>query len=192
MFLNRLKDIPKDKNVIIITIIGFVIVLLIYVLIFAPIEAGVPTYGILDYEFAWTPDNVQVILLTWGVEGIFKQFLAICWDFLYIVGYVTSSLGLIILILRRAEGKIQFIGLYFIIIPFLTGILDIIENANLLIMFRTPTSVSAINSFMASICALLKFSFLFTGISYVIVALITIFIKKIKKNHVSSRKGVYQ
>jgi len=192
MFLNRFKDTPKDKNVIIITIISFVIVLLVYILIFAPIEATVPTYGIIGYEFAWTPDKVQVILLTWGAEGIFKQFLAICWDFLYIVGYVTLSLGLIILILRRTEGKIQSIGLYFILIPFLTGILDIIENANLIIMFRTPTSVSAINSFMASLCALLKFSFLFAGISYVIVALSTIFIKKIKKNHVSSKKGAYK
>jgi hypothetical protein len=107
------------------------IVLILYLLVFIPIEAAVPTYGILDYEFAWTPDRVQLILLAWGVEGIYLQSLAIYWDFLFIVGYVFLALGLILLVLRRSKRKVQTIGLYFTITPFLTGILDIIENINL-------------------------------------------------------------
>ena len=181
MILDRFKESPKDKFVIIIALIGLGIVLLTYLLVFIPIEASVPTYGILDYEFAWTPDRVQLIFLAWGVEGINLQSLAIYWDFLFIVGYVSLALGLILLVLRRSEGKVQTIGLYFIIMPFLTGILDIIENINLLIMLNNPLSVSAFNPFIASLSALLKFSCLFLALAYFIVALIVIFINRIKR-----------
>ncbi len=180
MFINRFKDTPKNKYVIILTAIGLMIVFLIYLLVFIPIEAAVPIYGILDYEFAWTPDKVQLIFISWGAEGITRQSLAIYWDFVYIFGYVSLSLGLLILISRKSEGVIQSIGFYFTLAPFLTGILDIIENTNLLIMFGTPTSVSAVNSFTASFCALLKFVFLFAAIVYFTLALIIFFVKKIK------------
>ena len=181
MILDRFKESPKDKFVIIIALIGLGIVLLTYLLVFIPIEAAVPTYGILDYEFAWTPDRVQLILLTWGDEGIHLQSLALYWDFLFIVGYVSLALGLILLVLRRSEGKVQTIGLYFTIAPFLTGILDIIENINLLIMLSTPISISAINPFIASLSALLKFSCLFGAIAYFIGAIIIVVINRIKK-----------
>ncbi len=184
MFLDKFKDSPKDKYVIIMTIIGLAIVLLVYLLIFIPIEAAVPTYGILDYEFAWTPERVQIILLSWGVEGILRQTLAIYWDFLFIVGYSSLALGLILLILRKSDEKVQTIGLYFTLTPFLTGVFDIIENINLLIMLdgwiMSPL-ISNINSFLASLSALIKFSFLFAAIAYFIVALIIIIINRFKR-----------
>ena len=181
MFLDKFKESPKNKLVFIITIVGLIIVLLVYILIFIYIEASVPIYGILDYEFAWTQDRVELILLTWGVEGIAKQAIAIYWDFLFIIGYVSLSLGLILLVLRRSEGKIQMIGLYFTLTPFLTGILDVIENLNLLIMLSNPTSISTFNPFIASLSALIKFSFLFAAIAYFLVALIIIIFNRIKK-----------
>ncbi len=182
MFLERFKESPKEKLVIILTIVGLAIVLLVYILVFIPIEASVSTYGILDYEFAWTSNRVQIIFSTWSIDGMDNQSLAIYWDFLYIVGYVSLALGLILLVLRRSEGKMQTLGLYFTITPFLTGIFDIIENINLLIMLGSPTSVSATNSFVASLCALIKFSVLFAAIAYFIVALIIVIITKFKKS----------
>ena len=182
MLLDRFKESPKDKVVIIITIIGLAIVLLTYVLIFMPIEASVPTYGILDYEFAWTPDKVETIFSIWGSDGINRQTSAIYWDFLYIVGYVSLALGLILLVLRRLEGKIHTIGLYFTLTPFLTGIFDVIENINLLIMLGTPTQISPINPLLASLFALIKFSVLFAAIGYFLIALILLVINRIKKH----------
>ncbi len=38
MFLDRFKESPKDKLLLLITIIGLVIVLFVYILIFMPIE----------------------------------------------------------------------------------------------------------------------------------------------------------
>lgn len=181
MFLERFKESPKDKLVLILTISSLVIVLLVYILIFIPIEASVSTYGILDYEFAWTPDRVQAIFSAWGTDGMANQSLAIYWDFLYIVGYISLALGLILLVLRRSEGKMQTLGLYFTLAPFLTGIFDIIENMNLLVMLSNPTPILSINPFLASISALIKFSFLFAAIGYFVIALLIIISNKIKK-----------
>ena len=180
MFLNKFKEVPKDKFVILITVIGLIILLLVQVLIFMPIESSVTTYGILDYEFAWTQSRVETILSVWGTEGIDKQSLAIYWDFLYIIGYVSLAFGLIVLILRRSEEKIQMIGLYFTLTPILTGVFDIIENINLLIILGDPISISSVNAFIASLSALIKFSLLFAAIAYFIVALIMIIVNKFK------------
>ena len=181
MFLTRFKEFPKNKYVILTTIIGLAIVVLTYILIFIPIETLVPTYGILDYEFAWTPERVETIFLVWGADGISRQTSAVYWDFLYIVGYVSLAFGLILLVLRRSEGKMYSLGLYFTITPFLTGIFDVIENINLLVMLATPTAILEINSFLASLFALIKFSVLFAAIGYFIAALIILVIKKFKQ-----------
>ena len=182
MFLERFKESPKDRLVIILTIVGLTIVLLLYILVFIPIEASISTYGILDYEFSWTPERAELILSVWGVVGINKQMLAIYWDFLYIVGYVSLALGLILMVLRRSESTMQTIGLYFTLTPFLTGIFDIIENINLLIMLSDPTSISIINPLTASVCALIKFSFLFAAIGYFVSALIILLVFKLRKS----------
>lgn len=182
MFLDRFKESPKDKLLLLIIIIGLVIVLLVYILIFLPIETSVSTYGILDYEFAWTQDRAEKILSVWGVQGRNKELLGIYWDFLFIIGYISLAFGLIVLILRKSEGKIQKLGIYFILVPFLTGFFDIIENINLLVMLSTPTSFTALTPFIASISALIKFGFLFTAIIYFIAGLIILIMRRVKKS----------
>ncbi|MFX1420564.1 MAG: hypothetical protein ACFE9N_16830 [Promethearchaeota archaeon] len=181
MFLKKFKDIPTNNLVYIITLVGLIIVLLVYIIIFIPIETSVPIYGIIDYEFAWTQDKVELIFLTWGFEGMTKQTIAIYWDFLFIFGYVSLSFGLILIVLRRLDGKIQTIGLYFTLISFLTGIFDIIENINLLIMLNAPMSISTFNPFIASLSALIKFCCLFGAVSYFLIALFFIIFNKVRK-----------
>ncbi|MFX1568748.1 MAG: hypothetical protein ACFFCV_10325 [Promethearchaeota archaeon] len=182
MFLRRFKEFPKEKFVYLLIIVGFAIVVLLYIFVFIPIEASVSTYGILDYEFAWTTDRVETIFSVWGANGMIRQTSAIYWDFLYIVGYVSLALGLILLVLRRSEGKMLILGLYFTLAPFLTGIFDVIENINLLIMLGSPTSILSVNSSIASISALIKFSILFAAIAYFIGALVIIIITKLRKS----------
>lgn len=180
MYLDRLKEFPKDKLLIFVSIISFLIVILIEIFVFIPIEADVSTYGILDFEFAWTSARVETIISVWGDTDINNQSIAIYWDFLFIVGYVSLAFALIVLALRRSKSKLQTIGIYIAITPFLTGIFDVIENVNLLKMLRTPTSVSNFNAYIASLSATLKFSFLFIGIIYVIIALISFLIRKLR------------
>jgi len=181
MSLDKFKDFPKNKIVYLITLVGFLIVLLAEIFVFIPIEGSVSTYSILDYEFAWTSSRAETILSVWGADGIDSQVTAIYWDFLFIVGYVSLAFGLIVITLRKSESKIQTIGTYISFTPFLTGFLDVIENIFLLLMTGTPTSVLETHPIIASLSATLKFGFLFIGIFYFVIAVIFLVINKIKK-----------
>ncbi|MFX1426426.1 MAG: hypothetical protein ACFFBE_08230 [Promethearchaeota archaeon] len=181
MFLNKFKEFPEKRILYIITIIGFLIVLLVEIFVFIPIEANVSTYGILDYEFAWTSSRVETILSVWGSEWIDNQITAIYWDFLFIIGYVSLAFGLIVIAFRKSEGKVQAIGTFITLTPFLTGIFDVIENIFLISMTNTPTSVTEPYPLIASLSATIKFGFLFIGIIYFVIAILLILINKIKK-----------
>ena len=181
MLLNKLKEVPKDKFLIIMAFICLLIVIIIEFLVFIPIETS--TYGILDFEFAWTKNRVETIFTTWGDKGMNNQAIAIYWDFLFIVGYAPLAFCLIVLILRRSGEKVQEIGLYMSITTILTGIFDVIENINLLLMLDAPASLDSSNTFAASLFATLKFSLLFAGIIYFVIALILFLISKFKERN---------
>lgn len=182
MFLEKLKEFPKNLYVLIITIIGFLIFILTTTLVFASINQMVPPpYGVLDFEFAWVPEQVLIIFASWGPSGMAAETLVTYWDFLYIVGYGSFIFGAILLVTRRLEGKLQEIGLWMTLTPILAGIFDIIENINLLVMLDTAPTFSSIVPFIASLMALIKFSVLILGIAFFFVALVIVIIKLIRK-----------
>ena len=182
MFLEKLKEFPKNLYVLIITIIGFLIFILTTTLVFASINQMVPPpYGVLDFEFAWVPEQVLIIFASWGPSGMAAETLVTYWDFLYIVGYGSFIFGAILLVTRRLEGKLQKIGLWMTLTPILAGIFDIIENINLLVMLDTAPTFSSFVPFIASLTALVKFSVLILGISFFFVALVILIIKRIRK-----------
>ncbi|MFW9881325.1 MAG: hypothetical protein ACFFG0_50315 [Candidatus Thorarchaeota archaeon] len=183
MFLDKFKEFPRNKVLYLIVITGFSIVLSVEILVFIPIEANVSGYGILEYEFAWTSTRVEQIFSIWGSSGIDNQIAAIYWDFLFIIGYVSLTFGLIIIVLRRSKGKIKTIGSFMTITPFLTGIFDAIENIFLILMANNPTKVSNPKPLIASLSAIGKFGFLLVVIIYFVIGLIVILIKKFKKGN---------
>lgn len=184
MFLEKLKEFPKNLYVLIITIIGFLIFILTTTLVFASINQMVPPpYGILDFEFAWVPEQVLIIFASWGPSGMAAETLAIYWDFLYIVGYGSFIFGAILLVTRRLEGRLQKIGLWMTLAPILAGIFDIIENINLLVMLDAAPTFSSFVPFLASLMALIKFSVLILGIAFFFVALVIAIIKLIRKRN---------
>jgi hypothetical protein len=181
VFLDKFKEFPKSRILYVLTVAGFLIVLLVEIFVFIPIESRVSTYGILDYEFAWNATNVLSIFSTWGPDGINNQITAIYWDFLFIIGYVSLAFSLIILVFQKSNEQIQIIGKYIPITPILTGIFDIIENVLLLTMATNPSSVMDSNAILASLSASIKFGLLFVGIIYFAVALILIIFNKLTK-----------
>ncbi len=181
IFLDKFRDTPKTRELLIMAIAGFLLVIFLYISVFIPIESSVSTYGILDYEFAWTSDKVETIFEVWDNIDLESQKLAIYWDFLFIIGYVLLAFSLVVLVLQKSEKKLQTVGTYVVLTPFLSGIFDIIENVNLLIMSHEFITMS--NAFMASLSATLKFSFLFIAIAYFVVALIILGIYKIKERN---------
>ncbi|MHA1724195.1 MAG: hypothetical protein ACTSYC_07460 [Promethearchaeota archaeon] len=180
MNVKKLKEWPNTKLLFVLTIIGFIIFILINQLVFAPLSATYTSYGILEFEFAWTRGRVISIFTMWGQQGMLDQKLGVYWDFLYIISYILFIMGCIILITRHLEGKIENLGYKISLLIPLSGIFDVIENINLLIMLEKPTTFSSLIPFLASICATIKFTLLIIGIVYFIIALI-LFIYNVAK-----------
>ena len=169
MFLEKLIEFPKNKVVILITLIAFILALLISQFIMAPIEAelkGSTGYGVIEFEFAWTSEQINTIFKAWGSEGKKKEAFVTYVDFFFIPCYSLFMAGCILLVTRNLEGKLQEIGLYFTIMPFIAGIFDVIENINLLLMLTNESFIWSLSPFIASLCATIKFSLLFIVIIF--------------------------
>ena len=183
MSLEKLIEFPKNKAVILITLIAFILALLISQFIMAPIEAelkGSTGYGVIEFEFAWTSEQINTIFKAWGSEGKKKEAFVTYVDFLFIPCYSLFMAGCILLVTRKLEGKLQEIGLYMTILPFIAGIFDVIENINLLLMLTYDAFIWSLSPFIASLCATIKFSLIFIAIIFFIVALILLIINKFK------------
>ena len=181
MILEKLKKTPSDLILLIIAAIGIIILLVINMLVFQPLAELAYFYGILDFEFAWTKDQIVIIFTNWGSEGIAFQTTGVYWDFLYIVGYTVPLFALILLFTRKLSGKIVDVGLYMSLTPFVAGIFDLIENINLLIMLNDTLNFDALVPLTTSITAFIKFSFLLVGAIFFLVVLVLALIKRFKK-----------
>ena len=180
MILEKLKKHPSDLILLIVAALGIIILLTINILIFEPMSKAVLFYGILDFEFAWTKEQIVTIFTTWGPLGMELQAEGVYWDFLYIFGYAIPLFALILYLARKLEYRIANIGLYMSLTPLVAGIFDVIENINLLIMLN-ETPNSSFVPLMASLSATIKFGFLLAGAIFFLIALVLLIIKKIKK-----------
>ena len=182
--LEKLKEFPKQKYIVIMILVALIVFIWVNQMM-ASIESylkGATGYGVLDFEFAWTADGIQKIFSAWGSTGKQLEATAIYWDFLYIPAYAFLIAGCNLLVVQRLEGKPQEIGLYIVITPFIAGLLDVIENINLLLMINDDIFINLGSPFIASICATVKFGLVFLGIIFFVLALIILMISTIRKS----------
>ena len=180
MILEKLKKSPSDLILLNIAAIGIIILLVINIFVFEPLANSGFFYGILDFEFAWTSEQILIIFADWGSEGMALQASGVYWDFFYIIGYSVPLFALILLFTRKLSGKIVDIGLYLSLTPLIAGIFDLVENINLLIMLN-DTSFTSFVPLTASITAFIKFSFLLVGAIFFLVVLVMTLVKRFKK-----------
>ena len=162
--------------------LGFI---LLSAFILSPIEEEVSSltgFGILDFEFAWTPDRVSEIFQAWGEFGKERETLAIWVDFLYIPCYGLFIFGAITLASRMIRGKWQDIGVHVSLTPLIAGVFDVIENIILLWMLMDDSHVNSLSPLIASISATIKFSLLIAGIAFFFIALAIILKQHVKKD----------
>jgi len=181
MILEKLKKFPSDLILLIAAAIGVVILLTINMMIFEPLTAKVPFYGILDFEFAWTKERILTIFSQWGDPGMAFHAEGVYWDFLYIFGYAIPLFALILFLSRRFENQIATIGLFMSLTPILAGVFDVIENIQLLIMLNDAANFAEFVPLIASLSATIKFGLLLVGAIFFVIALILFIIRKIKK-----------
>jgi len=180
MFLDKLKETPKSRSLIFLLIGGFLIFILINMLVYIPLGQIVQGHSIIDFEFAWVPEQVLVIFASWGEEGMILQAIGVFWDYLYIVGYVSFLFGGTLLVARELSGKWQKIGLYVSAIAILAGLFDMTENIFLLIMLYYPSTIISILPATTGIMATLKFAGIFIALFYFIPGMIAVVVKMIK------------
>ncbi len=181
MNLEKLKKSPSDLVLLIAAALGIIILLTINILIFEPMEKASYYYGILDFEFAWTKEQIILIFTTWGPLGMELQAAGVYWDFIYIFGYAIPLFALILFFSRKLEDRVATIGRYMSLTPIVAGIFDIIENTSLLIMLNETPNFASFVPLIASVSATIKFGFLIVGAIIFVVALVLFIIKKIKK-----------
>ena len=181
MILEKLKKTPSDLILLVIAAIGIIILLVINIFVFEPLANSGLFYGILDFEFAWTSEQISIIFADWGSEGMALQASGVYWDFFYIVGYSIPLFALILLFTRKLSGKIVDIGLYMSLTPLVAGIFDLVENINLLIMLNNTPDFADFVPLTASITAFIKFGFLLVGAIFFLVVLVLTLIKRFKK-----------
>ena len=109
------------------------------------------------------------------------QEAGVCWDFIYIIGYVSFTFGGVLLVTRKVSGGFQKIGLYVSFIAILSGIFDVIENIFLLIMLQNPGTIPTFTPPIAAIMATIKFSCLAIALVYFVIGLIIALVLMIKK-----------
>ena len=176
MLLEKLIEIPKKKVLQAITLIGLIAFVVMTML--GGLVNAAPVYGILDYEFAWTPARVELIFSAWGTLGKQQIALGIYMDFLYIIAYVVLIFGCLLIATRKLDGKIQTIGLYMTLTPFIAGLCDVIENINLLLMIADGSFIASASPLVAAICATIKFAIIFACIFFFLVQLVLLVVKR--------------
>ncbi len=183
MFLDKLKKVPKSLYLIILFVGGFILFIAINTLVFQALSSSslFATYGILNFEFAWTVEQVELIFTTWGSTGMTLQEAGVYWDFIYIIGYVFFAFGGIVLVTRKVSGNFQKVGLYVSFIAVLSGFFDVIENIFLLIMLQASSTIPFFAPPIAAIMATIKFSCLAIALIYFVIGLVVALILMIKE-----------
>jgi len=177
--LEKLIKIPKKLILLIFSFVALINSLVLYILIFNALPSE--PFGIIDYEFAWSIENVQDIFSTWGAQGIEAHIAGVWWDFFFLINYSIFLAGIILLVTRMNTGKIQTIGLYMSVTPFIAGCADAIENIFLLIMLKNPTTLKSSFSIIVTISATMKFGLLIIGLLFFVIALITGILTKLRR-----------
>ena len=169
MFLEKLKKFPKNRTLVISTIIAYIpfFMITIFVYIFNEIALEVNTgFGVLDFELAWTSDQINQIFTAWGAAEMERQAIVTWIDYIYILSYSLFGFLIVLLITRRFKGNLQEVGLYMALATTIAGIFDAFENINLLLMLSDPIFISSICPLLATIFAIFKISFLGLGIGF--------------------------
>jgi len=186
MFLEKLKEFPKTKSLVITTMIIFVPFILITVF-FMINEYKLKTttgYGVLNFELARTSQNINKVFTAWGPNEIKEQTAITYLDYLAIFFYALFGMGLILIISRKLEGKLQNLGLIMASSFIIAGLFDVLENINLLLMLGNKNYTSSAIPFFAFLFSTLKIIFLAIGITFVFITAIYLMVERMKMSQI--------
>ena len=119
----------------------------------ASLMSAISPRGIVDLEFADTPQRFNELMNSWNLSVVRGN---IWLDFLFIVSYVLClSMATEASAMKWPEGTIRFIGFWLARAAYVAGVMDIAEN--LLMLQSIAGNVTVHSLHLTSYCAALKF-----------------------------------
>lgn len=174
-FIRKLRETPTDNIVIFLTGMAAIATVMIFLLMRPTEEAlkAVSSYGVMELEFAWTVEQINLIFGTWtdaNPDLITQELNVTLMDYGFLVAYSTFFSGVTLIVTRKLlTDKMEISGFYMTLVPFIAAIFDAIENFNLILMLSSPSNYPPFSPFMTSIFAFLKFSLLILTIVFLVV-----------------------
>ncbi len=144
-----------------------------------PLKNEICKHGITSYELAKELSVSKAIINSWNTKAKINASLSLGFDFLFILVY-TSFIALLIYKTNTKfwkEKTFHKIGKFLIILIFIAGFFDVIENISLIKLLEGD--MQQIWSSLAYYFASLKFSILILGILYLIFNWIFYFITRL-------------
>ena len=91
-------------------------------------------------------------------------------DYLYLLCYGLFAALCILFLARRLKGRLQRIGLFFVLIPLLAAVFDAVENVFLLSMLNSGEGFRSSSPAIASLCATFKIALIGATLSFIFIA----------------------
>lgn len=129
-----------------------------------PLRKAVPE-GILAYEFAWSAQKAESILVSWAAlkETVRQQLI---WDFGFLVAYPLLFSLACAMLADSPSNKMAMVGVFISWAVLAAMPLDAIENLALLRML--DTGADKLLAQLAGICAGLKFTVVYSALGYIV------------------------
>ena len=168
-----------QKKFFIILLILTILIMAIMNIIGSPLTTPSAPYGIVSFEFAFTPARAQEIISSWSTDAQLRAAFIQGLDFLFPLVY-SMALGLGCLLsanVLKARGKsFQGLGVLLAWGLLLAALCDYIENIALvaLLFGRIQSPYPEI----AGVCAVIKFSLILTAIGYILYGLLVRILSK--------------
>lgn len=142
--------------------------------------------GILNLEFAYNSHKVNTVLDAWspgrsnGTDNIRVAIKNTWLDFIFLFFYSLLLFYACMIISGTFSGFLQKLGLLLAMGALNAGLLDIAENAGMLISLNGFTSNSI--SMFTTICSLIKWALALSALAYVLLAGPYFIYKQMKRN----------
>jgi hypothetical protein len=171
MMIGMLRERPSQSVLMGVTAIALVGMLVFYVAM-RPDEAAMQAaggYGIVNYELAFTAEQVDAILAAWGPDGQAAARHQLWLDYGLMPSYGFLFAGLVLMISRGLAGRIQSLGLALTPASLAAAVFDAIENVMLLSMLNGGAPGPAL---IAGVCTAVKFLLLVIVFLFSLIAVV--------------------
>ena len=141
------------------------------------LESPMSPLGILDLEFARTPERLHQLRLFWNPKDLFTN---IYLDFLFIISYVWFLVTISLKI--RKHSSLERAGKWAVTMAFAAGFFDVLENFLMIMIYQGRFDSILLK--MVFFLAVIKFALVFLVLFFIVAAIPFLYFKKHKRSRI--------